>query len=41
VRVLSNVRVLSDDQEGAVDEAIDRLVKKRILQRDGESLRLR
>ena len=38
--VHSNVRALSDDQEDAVDEAIDRLVAKRILQRDGQRIRL-
>lgn len=34
-RVLSNVRVLSDDQEDAVDDAIDRLIEKQILGREG------
>jgi hypothetical protein len=40
-RVLSNVRVLSDDQEDAVVDAIDRLVTKQILERDGETVRRR
>ena len=40
-RVLSNVRALSDDQEDAVDNAIDRLVAKQILERDGDMMRLR
>jgi hypothetical protein len=39
-RVLSNVRMLSDDQEDAVDDAIDRLVEKRILEREGTTVRL-
>jgi len=41
MQVLSNVRALSGDEEDAVDEAIDRLVTKRVLHRDGEGLRLR
>jgi hypothetical protein len=40
-RVLTNVRALSDDQEDAVDDAIDRLVAKQILKHDGETVRLR
>jgi len=40
-RVLANVRALSDDQEDAVDDAIDRLVAKQILERDGETVRVR
>lgn len=40
-RVLSNVRVLSDDQEDAVADAIDRLCTKQILERDGETVRRR
>jgi hypothetical protein len=40
-RVLSNVRVLSDDQEDAVADAIDRLGTKQILERDGETVRRR
>lgn len=40
-RVLANVRALSDEQGGAVDDAIDRLVAKQILDRDGETVRLR
>lgn len=40
-RVLSDVRVLSDDQEDAVADAIDRLVTKQILERDGETVRRR
>jgi len=39
-RVLSNVRTLSDDQKEAVDDAIDRLVDKHILDRDGATVRL-
>jgi hypothetical protein len=39
-RVLTNVRALSDDQASAVDEAIDRLVAKQILKRDGDTIRL-
>ena len=38
--VLSNVRMLSDDQKHAVDDAIDRLVDKHILKRDGATVRL-
>ena len=38
--VLSNVRMLSDDQKKAVDDAIDRLVDKHILDRDGATVRL-
>jgi hypothetical protein len=38
--VLSNVRMLSDDQKHAVDDAIDRLVEKHILERDGATVRL-
>jgi len=37
-RVLANVRALSDDQEDAVDDAIGRLVEKRILERDGKTV---
>ncbi len=40
-RVLANVRALSDEQGGAVDDTIDRLVAKQILDRDGETVRLR
>jgi len=40
-RVLANVRALSDDQEDAVDDAIDRLVAKQVLERDGDTIRLR
>lgn len=40
-RALSNVRALSGDQEGAVDDAIERLVTKDILEHDGETVRLR
>ena len=39
-RVLSDVRALSDDQENAVDDAIERLVEKQILERDGGTVRL-
>jgi len=35
------VRALSDDQEDTVDEAIDRLVAKQILERDGDTVRRR
>jgi hypothetical protein len=38
--VLSNVRMLSDDQKHAVDDAIDRLVDKHVLKRDGATVRL-
>jgi len=38
--VLPNVRMLSDDQKHAVDDAIDRLVDKHILKRDGATVRL-
>ncbi|MFC6799561.1 hypothetical protein [Haladaptatus sp. DYSN1] len=40
-RVLATVRALSDEQEGAVDDAIARLVAKQILKRDGDTIRLR
>lgn len=40
-QVLANVRALSDNQEGAVDDAIDRLVAKQILERDGDTVRRR
>ena len=40
-RVLSNVRVLSDDQEDAVADAIDRLCTKQILEREGKKIRRR
>ena len=40
-RALANVRALSEDQEGAVDDAIDRLVAKQVLKRDGDTIRLR
>lgn len=40
-RAHSSVQTLSEDHETAVDDAIDRLVGKRILDRDGESVRLR
>jgi len=39
-RVLANVRMLSDDQVDAVDDAIDRMVDKHILERDEATLRL-
>ena len=39
-RVLSNVRTLSDDQKEAVDDAIDRMVDKHILDRDGATVQL-
>ena len=35
--VLSNVRALSDDDQQAVSEAIDRLIEKQILERDSDS----
>jgi hypothetical protein len=35
------VRALSEDQGGAVDDAVDRLVAKEILVRDGDTVRLR
>lgn len=38
-RALATVQVLSDGQQNAVDEAIDRLVAKRILEREGDSVR--
>ncbi|SMO86513.1 hypothetical protein SAMN06264867_11251 [Halorubrum cibi] len=40
-RALSNVRALSGDQEDAVNDAIERLVTKDILEYDGETVRLR
>lgn len=40
-QALSNVRALSGDQEDAVDDAIERLVTKGILEHDGETVRLR
>jgi hypothetical protein len=40
-RALANVRALSEDQEDAVDDAIDRLVAKQVLKRDGDTIRLR
>ncbi|UPM44637.1 hypothetical protein [Halocatena salina] len=40
-RVLANVRALSDDQASAADEAIDRLIAKQVLERDGDTIRLR
>ncbi|WP_336328620.1 hypothetical protein [Halovenus sp. HT40] len=40
-RVLTNVRALSDDQEDAVDDAIERLVAKQVLKRDGNTVQLR
>lgn len=39
--VLSNVRVLSDDDQQAVSEAIDRLIEKQLIERDSDSLRLK
>jgi len=39
-RTLSEVQTRSGDQEDAVDDAIDRLVGKQILERDGDSVRL-
>jgi len=35
--VLSNVRALSDDDQQAVSEAIDRLIEKQILERGSDS----
>ncbi|MDB2245209.1 hypothetical protein PM076_14705 [Halorubrum ezzemoulense] len=40
-QALSNVRALSGDQEDAVDDAIERLVTKGILEHDEETVRLR
>jgi hypothetical protein len=40
-RVLANVRALSDDQEDAVNDAIDRLVAKEVLKHDGDTIQLR
>jgi hypothetical protein len=40
-RVLANVRALSDDQKDTVDEAIDRLVAKQLLECDGDTVRHR
>ena len=40
-RVFSDVQALSGDQEDAVDDAIERLVSKDILDRDGDTVRLR
>lgn len=40
-RILSNVQTLSGDQEDAVDDAIDRLVGKQIIEHDGDIIRLR
>jgi hypothetical protein len=40
-RVLSNVRALGDDQTDAVDDAIARLVKKQILEREETTVRVR
>jgi hypothetical protein len=40
-RVLANVRALSDDEEDAVDNAIDRLVAKEVLKCDGDTIQLR
>ena len=40
-QVLANVRALPDDQEGAVGDAIERLVAKRVLKCDGNTLQLR
>ena len=37
-RVLSNVREISNGDEEAVDDGIDRLVSKEILKRDGDSI---
>ena len=39
--VLSNVRTLSNDDHQAVSESIDRLIEKQILEREGDSLRLK
>ncbi|CQR49651.1 hypothetical protein [Haloferax massiliensis] len=39
--VLSNVRSLSDGDERAVTDAITRLVDKQVIERDGDSLRLK
>ncbi|MFC6964031.1 hypothetical protein ACFQJ8_20635 [Halocatena marina] len=38
--VLSNVRVLSDDQGEVVDDAIDRLIEKHILKRDEDNIEI-
>jgi len=40
-RTLLNVRALSDDQAGAVDDAISRLVEKPILHRDEGTVQLK
>jgi len=40
-RVLANVRALSDEQGDVVNDAIDRLIAKNVLKRDGETIRLR
>ncbi|OIB57312.1 hypothetical protein [Natrialba sp. SSL1] len=40
-RVLSNVRALSNEQKDAVDDAIDRLVAKQILEHEGETIGVR
>ncbi|ELZ20824.1 hypothetical protein C475_19533 [Halosimplex carlsbadense 2-9-1] len=40
-RAHSTVQTLSDDQSGAVDDAIDRLATKQILERDDDTVRLR
>lgn len=39
-RATSNVRALSANQENAVDDAIDRLAEKQILEREGTTVRL-
>lgn len=40
-RVLSNIRTLSTDDDDAVSAAVDRLVEKQILERDGDVIRLK
>lgn len=37
-RVLSNIRALSADDDEAVSAAIDRLVEKQLLERDGDTI---
>lgn len=40
-RVRSNVKTFANDQENAADDAIDRFVEKRILEREGTTVRHR
>lgn len=40
-RVFSNVRALAEDDDTTVSTAMDRLVRKRVIERDGNELRLR